>query len=352
MSHRTDTKTALDLAIAIAMWKFRDLCEAKGGILACLERCDFKAVGVLDEIEQASEYGARVCAPLADLPRARVVDALTHAQILQMSSAGWRVELLSHAEWVEQGFPTVEVGHKLAASMMATGVPSDVAKSLEVPWSGFCIRVPRGLLTCGDMNSSAERSPIAQVFVVAITERAMGEPEFAFLARSDSGVSLWNRQPNLFELLTGDSELKYATLGPFDEKLDSLDDRNAELVRRLVAGVLIEMGDPRAFAKVGRGHRLYEYEHAKREQRRSPIPVVRNYRLTRKVVHDVRPAVIAYGTGTGRKLTVQSIVAGHWKRQAYGPRSALRKIIHVEPYWRGDEDAPIAVRSHVLKGRE
>ena len=24
--------------------------------------------------------------------------------------------------------------------------------------------------------------------------------------------------------------------------------------------------------------------------------------------------------------------------------------MHIEPYWRGPEDAPIAVRSHILKG--
>lgn len=37
---------------------------------------------------------------------------------------------------------------------------------------------------------------------------------------------------------------------------------------------------------------------------------------------------------------------GHHKRQAHGTGGLLRKWIHVEPYWRGGEDAPIAVKTH------
>lgn len=50
----------------------------------------------------------------------------------------------------------------------------------------------------------------------------------------------------------------------------------------------------------------------------------------------------------GGKLSTQHMVRGHYKMQRHGEGGAQRKWIHVEPYWRGDENAPIAVRSHVL----
>ena len=65
---------------------------------------------------------------------------------------------------------------------------------------------------------------------------------------------------------------------------------------------------------------------------------------------DVREAVRGFVAGTRRTApAVQVLVRGHWKRQAHGPAMAQRKMIHIEPYWRGPEDAPIAVRGHKLE---
>jgi len=78
------------------------------------------------------------------------------------------------------------------------------------------------------------------------------------------------------------------------------------------------------------------------------------FQLSRPVKVDCRSEVIAaleraaQGQPKGRAPSVQTLVRGHWKRQACGVGRAARRYIHVEPYWRGPEDAPIAVRSHVL----
>ncbi|WNZ59872.1 hypothetical protein QEG98_28120 [Myxococcus sp. MxC21-1] len=42
---------------------------------------------------------------------------------------------------------------------------------------------------------------------------------------------------------------------------------------------------------------------------------------------------------TGRPLVVRTRVSGHWKRQPHGQALAERKLIWVQPYWRGPEDA-------------
>lgn len=45
--------------------------------------------------------------------------------------------------------------------------------------------------------------------------------------------------------------------------------------------------------------------------------------------------------GAGNPLIVRTLVAGHWKQQPCGPKQSERKLIRVEPYWRGPLDAPI-----------
>lgn len=49
----------------------------------------------------------------------------------------------------------------------------------------------------------------------------------------------------------------------------------------------------------------------------------------------------------GDKIDYQQLVRGHLKSQPYGPKHSLRKIIWIEPYWKGPEEAPIRVQQHV-----
>ena len=53
--------------------------------------------------------------------------------------------------------------------------------------------------------------------------------------------------------------------------------------------------------------------------------------------------------GTGAPLTVRVRVQGHWKRQPHGPGKAERKIIWIQPYWRGPDDkTPPEATRHTL----
>jgi hypothetical protein len=49
----------------------------------------------------------------------------------------------------------------------------------------------------------------------------------------------------------------------------------------------------------------------------------------------------AESTDAGGKLFVRSLVAGHWKMQPCGEGRKDRKLIRIEPYWRGPLDAPV-----------
>ena len=45
-------------------------------------------------------------------------------------------------------------------------------------------------------------------------------------------------------------------------------------------------------------------------------------------------------------LTSWQEVMGHFKLQAYGPQQSLRRMIWVDPYQRGPDDAPIRPQGH------
>lgn len=55
------------------------------------------------------------------------------------------------------------------------------------------------------------------------------------------------------------------------------------------------------------------------------------------------------GGGSGRTLSVRSLVSGHWRDQACGAGRRDRKRIWIEPFWRGPEYAPVTQKSHKLK---
>lgn len=54
------------------------------------------------------------------------------------------------------------------------------------------------------------------------------------------------------------------------------------------------------------------------------------------------------GDGT-RKVTVRSLVSGHWRDQPCGKDKLDRKRIWIEPFWRGPEGAPITQKRHHLQ---
>jgi hypothetical protein len=50
-----------------------------------------------------------------------------------------------------------------------------------------------------------------------------------------------------------------------------------------------------------------------------------------------------------RKVTVRSLISGHWRDQACGKDRMDRKRIWIEPFWRGPEGAPITQKRHHLQ---
>lgn len=64
-----------------------------------------------------------------------------------------------------------------------------------------------------------------------------------------------------------------------------------------------------------------------------------------------KEATALTGTGTKRKMQVQTYVAGHWQRYNVGPRNGEQTKVYIRkrPYWKGPKDGPISSKVCVLK---
>lgn len=73
------------------------------------------------------------------------------------------------------------------------------------------------------------------------------------------------------------------------------------------------------------------------------------YLLSAPVKIDLRGQVAearARKKAGGGAPTVQFLVRGHWRNQAWGPRASLRRATWIQPFWKGPEDSRILLRNY------
>lgn len=221
--------------------------------------------------------------------------------------------------WARGGFPVVAPSDLLSASYSMCSIPSECARA---PWPKFAVALPRGLFV------SEEGDPAELVIVdwtvdfyrsIVLFDR---NPDGGRELRLDSG-----RMPSCAVR----ADLSHST---GELLVLRSDERLLDAINRLVAGIACHPTIAEAPSK-----RSYSGAPKKRFGQ----PTTWDFKLCDPVSFDARPALRSY-LREGKSPTVQGIVRGHWKRQPCGENRLGRKMIHVEPYWRGPEDAPIVVR--------
>jgi hypothetical protein len=131
------------------------------------------------------------------------------------------------------------------------------------------------------------------------------------------------------------------------------DARACAAIGRIIVNTALAMSDPRNVT-LSRPARVRHRVNSAFKGRVEPEPTCRQYVLG-KDIHlstDLRPELRRYLSGHRKSPSVQVLVSGHYKMQPYGPKSSLRKLIWREPFWRGPEDSPIPIRSHVFGEEE
>lgn len=238
---------------------------------------------------------------------------------------GTALRLTMLGEWWGLGMPRVVVSHRLAASFVFTSIAPVDVPDVIAPWSVFMLDVPTRMARDG-----AGRE-VASLIAFDLQEgdlRTVGG--FVVPENPDHPCS---------ELRVADSVTQLTA-----QQTESESWRTA--LSRFLAGTIAELGDHRAACEAARGT-------VKRDGRGAPQ--TRTMVLSRAVAVDCREAVSQALGGAeptrrqGHSQSVQSLVRGHWKRQACGAGLSERRWKHIEPYWRGPDDAPIAVRPHIMK---
>lgn len=227
--------------------------------------------------------------------------------------------------WMHSGFPKLEVGHKLAASLCMTDVPDDI--EVMAPWKAWSLIVPPGLF--------GEKP---------------GEETYA---------RIWciGAEPHFFIMTTGE------IVGPFTRKgwLEMFKDAEKAVsaigyaIDSLIRGACLALANPNEYKR----QTLKEKAAggAKKPQRDGdPDFTASRFMLSAPVMVDARPHLLDFVSGKKHKAgagggapTVQFFVRGHWRNQAHGPRLSLRKQMRIEGYWKGDQTAAILLRNYKVK---
>lgn len=240
--------------------------------------------------------------------------------------------------WKLNGFPVFKPTHKLAASLMATHVPSDHLDEIKTPFSSFLIEVPQGLIP---------GCPVTHMGVIhSDTSETCDGSRFRYWV-----VRMTHNVANIFD------GMEFGSLAEFEENSERLGVGD-KLLARLVINVMIEAEQPsvreeilkvRKRLKDGEEPSVQKQKKVKKEDAAAKAWGID---LRRDIKVDVRTWVSDYVKHGGKSPSVQTLVRGHQKRQRHGSRGELRKWIHIAPYWRGPEDAPVVVRGHVMSARK
>ena len=239
--------------------------------------------------------------------------------------------------WAESGYPKLLTTHKYAAAMMSTDITRDSYEDIEIPWQAVVLVIPDGLITYPDGGI-----PITRVVFAFHKAANDGTPYgsagvYISLCRGDTHdrkMGFWVAGNVADGLFSED------VLQEFNERVRPL----IIVVRRLLVGLLWTMQYTDNWKPTS------PTKSANNPIKRGP-PAHRVVMVGRPIDVDCRKAVQTYIAGHSDQHTppsVQTLVRGHYKRQVIGVARSGRKVIWVEPYWRGPEAAPILARPYKI----
>ena len=264
--------------------------------------------------------------------------------------------VLIGGRWGLSGYPVFQLTHRLAATLMATSVSVDALEAVRCPFYGVTVRIPPDLLYIANRADQPESAVLLSFTSYAFSENQRAsdepadltgprEPRWAYCLSTNpvpiteddmrkDGLSVWAFHVNQSKLLADDLPRTWDAL-----PRTSMDTRADALARRLMLGLCLWCSDPKKLGEPMQSKR----RSSERGRTADTLPDFKTWYLGReiKVDQNVIEAVRSFSREGGSSPKVQCLVSGHWKRQQHGPGRSLRKLIHVEPYWRGPLDAPV-----------
>lgn len=254
-------------------------------------------------------------------------------------------ELLGMAKWIDSACRTIECDEKYFAAMACTSIGATSFVDVKVPWDAFVVRIPGESISVG--TTAFDRVLVWTTAALGIERSSEHDAWFKLYPRSHDkehlGVTQFSPH-GISDLLFKTGKVNGAEAGMGNPPEDLSEDeyiRACDSVRRAIVGLLYTMQHTTNFREHPSGKR-------KPNSRFGP-PAHRTILVGRPIEIDCRQALRDFVTKGERSApSVQSLVRGHYKRQVVGTGRESRKVIWVEPYWRGPEDAPILARPYKM----
>jgi len=308
---------------------------ALGRMFAGLDDVSAEALSrVVEEIEKVTGVVTGKCA--VDFDEIATNAKRSYDYLTNLLRAGIAGTFLVHFArgWAKDGFPVVELGHKTAASLMFT----HGSGAVDTPWSAFVVKAPDGLViraghSLANVLVRAPSDETASWILLLAFRGGEQHPIVQMRTLDEDEASIRDRLINV----SGESK----------ENADELA-RCIQMVGRLVAGacMLISAND-------GIEERPWRPK-VPPDRRRPPgiePPEGTRFIVSRNVEIDLRAQVAEYISGRARKgakLTVQFVVRGHRRWQACGVGHAERKLIWINPFWKGPLEGRALLRGYEI----
>ena len=267
---------------------------------------------------------------------------------------------LALGRWVDGACRTLRpVSDEFFAALALTDISKNAYEDLRFPWTSFGIEIPPDLLVdeVGGSYRFAVVSSLPQTPRLRATQAVFDRPDYneeAFFEVDLGTICLYRDDENLSAL----QEWSDRGIGSllFDSNPDcpvapgdathpnrsAVEVRLQEMAKQAIVGLLYTLQhtknwsyDKRTISKLKNDPRFGPPDHR--------VMVV-----GKPITVDVRDAVREYVAHGHASPAIQSLVRGHQKRQVVGAGRASRKVIWIEPYWRGPKDAPIAARPYTV----
>lgn len=226
-------------------------------------------------------------------------------------------------DWMHAGFPKLEVGHKLAATLAMTDVPDDI--EVLAPWPAWSLVIPPGLF--GDDPAGKH---LARLWCVGAEVRFVVNSSGEIIGPTSREEMLRDSGPGL--------RLARAACVAMDS---------------LVRGACLALSNPDDYKR----HSFKDTvsRPSKKQRDGEPDFSVSRFMLSAPVQIDLRQVLLDTLMGKkkhavgGGSPTVQFFVRGHWRNQAHGPGRTLRKTIRIEGFWKGPEEGRVLLRNYKVK---
>lgn len=297
-------------------------------------------------------------ASLLDVVAAGVVRSSATGEPVEMGDA---FDSFHYARWHEGGVPRVRLSHGLATQLAMTDPNGVSADEIHLPFPVFSVELPfpGGPIVVDHPDGSVRDIMVLYVssYLTSPTLQRVDDSDanswrdvLRRLAREKSRHDWTTREIHV--CMRTKDELSFHCRTRLEEAVEIGDDsliEIGELTRRALVlawrivvnlALYIKHCDSRASAS---GGKVVNHDHGLQSK-------VFEFGSEVSLERDLRASARSFCM-TGEKhgqweLQKRFIVRGHWKQQRVGPEGARRKLIFVEPYWKGPPDAPVLARVH------